>query len=91
MTKAELLDAVAKGAGVSKADAERVIETFFGTVTSAGAGGDKVTWPGFGHFTVAQTAARETRNPSTGQKVMAPAKSKMKFTAAAALKTALNS
>jgi DNA-binding protein HU-beta len=90
MTKAELIDAVAKSADVTKADAERVIESFFATVTSA-AQSEKVAWPGFGHFTVTQSPARETRNPATGGMVQVPARAKMKFTSAAALKTALNS
>ena len=91
MTKAELIDAVAKSADVTKADAERVIESFFATVTATTKGGVKAAWPGFGHFTVTQSPARETRNPSTGGMVKVPARSKMKFTAAAALKTSLNS
>jgi DNA-binding protein HU-beta len=90
MTKAELIEAVAKSANVTKADAERVVECFFSTVTAAARGGDKAAWPGFGHFTVTQTAARETRNPATGGMVSVPARNKMKFTAAAALKATLN-
>ena len=90
MTKAELLNAVAASAGVSKADAERVIDAFFGTVKSSAKGGDKVTWPGFGSFSMATTKARETRVPSTGEIRQTPAKKKVKFTQAAALKLELN-
>ena len=45
MTKAELIDAVAKEAGVTKADAERTIGAFFDTVAKAAKKGDKVAWP----------------------------------------------
>lgn len=90
MTKAELIDAVAKSASVTKTDAERVIESFFATITSTTLAGEKAAWPGFGHFTVTHSPARETRNPSTGGMVTVPPKAKMKFTAAAGLKTSLN-
>ena len=89
MTKAELLSAVAESASVSKADAEKVIDAFFGTVKRVGKG-DKVAWPGFGSFSVTTSAARETRVPTTGEIKQTPARQKLKFTAAAALKSELN-
>ena len=49
-TKAELIDAVASSAGVSKADAERTIGAFFDHVVATTKKGDKVAWPGFGSF-----------------------------------------
>jgi DNA-binding protein HU-beta len=90
MTKAELLDAVAKRADVSKADAERVVDAFFDEVVSAAKSGDKVAWPGFGSFSTSNRAARTGRNPQTGAEVKIAASTAMKFTASSALKQTLN-
>ena len=90
MTKAELIDAVADAAGVSKADAERTIGAFFDTVVSSTNKGDKVAWPGFGSFSTSKSAARTGRNPQTGAAVKIPASTRMKFTASSTVKSALN-
>ena len=90
MTKAELLDAVADAAGVSKADAERTIGAFFDTVVSSAKSGEKVAWPGFGTFSTSARAARTGRNPQTGEPVQIKASTAMKFTSSSALKAALN-
>lgn len=91
MTKAELLDAVAGAAGVSKADAERTIGAFFDTVVSEAKAGNKVAWPGFGTFSTSARAARTGRNPQTGEPVQIKASTAMKFSASSTLKSALNS
>jgi len=88
-TKAELIDAVAASAGVSKADAERTIGAFFDHVTTA-TKKDKVAWPGFGSFSQTKRAARTGRNPQTGAPVKIAASTAMKFTPSATLKTTLN-
>ena len=88
-TKAELIDAVAASAGVSKADAERTIGAFFDHVTTA-TKKDKVAWPGFGSFSQTKRAARTGRNPQTGAPVKIAASTAMKFTPSASLKTSLN-
>jgi DNA-binding protein HU-beta len=90
MTKAELLDAVAKKADVTKADAERVVEAFFDEVVSVAKKGDKVAWPGFGSFSTSKRAARTGRNPQTGAEVKIAASTAMKFTSSSALKQTLN-
>ena len=90
MTKAELIDAVAKNAGVTKADAERTIGAFFDLVTTSAKKGDKVAWPGFGSFSTSKSAARTGRNPQTGAAVKIAASTRMKFTSSATLKAALN-
>ena len=77
MTKAELIDAVAKSADVS-------------IVTSAAKSGDKVAWPGFGSFSTSRSQARTGRNPQTGAAVSIAASTRMKFTASSTLKAALN-
>lgn len=90
MTKAELLDAVAKSANVSKADADRTLGAFFAHVTKTTKKGARVAWPGFGTFSTTKRKARKGRNPRTGDAVRIPASTAMKFTPAAGLKTALN-
>ena len=69
MNKSELVDSIAEGAGLSKADAERALNALIESVQGAVAGGDKVTLPGFGSFSVSQRAARTGRNPRTGDTV----------------------
>jgi DNA-binding protein HU-beta len=89
-TKAEMIDAVADAAGVSKADAERTLGAFFDHVVSATKAGGKVAWPGFGAFSTTQRAAREGRNPQTGAPVQIKASTAMKFSASSTLKNTLN-
>jgi len=89
-TKAELIDTVAKNAGVSKVDAERTLAAFFDTVVATAKKGDKVAWPGFGSFSTTKRSARTGRNPQTGEPVKVPASTALKFTASSTLKTALN-
>lgn len=90
MTKAELIDAVAKKAGVSKADAEKTIGAFFDQVVASTKKGDKVAWPGFGSFQTTKRKARTGRNPQTGAPVKVAASTAMKFTSSSTLKSALN-
>jgi len=90
MTKAELIDAIAKQADVSKADAERTVSAFFAIVVDTAKKGDKVAWPGFGSFSTSKSAAREGRNPQTGATVKIAASTRMKFTASSTLKAELN-
>ncbi len=90
MTKAELIEAVAKSADVSKADAERSVGAFFDIVTAAAKKGDKVAWPGFGSFSISKSAARTGRNPQTGEPVKIAASTRLKFTSSSTLKAALN-
>jgi DNA-binding protein HU-beta len=90
-TKAELIDAVAASAGVSKTDAERTIGAFFDHVAKATKkDGEKISWPGFGSFSQTKRAARTGRNPQTGAPVKIAASKAMKFTPSATLKAALN-
>lgn len=90
MTKAELIEAVADAAGVSKADAERTVGAFFDTVVANTKSGGKVAWPGFGSFSTTNRPARTGRNPQTGAPVQISASTAMKFTASSTLKSALN-
>lgn len=90
ITKADLLDRVAGSSGVSKADAERVLDSFFGTVVSAAKSGEEIGWPGFGKFGASHRAARTGRNPQTGATIKIAAANGLKFSPSSTLKTALN-
>jgi DNA-binding protein HU-beta len=90
MTKAELIEAVSKKAGTTKADTEKVLGAFFDQVVAVAKKGDKVAWPGFGSFSTSKSAARTGRNPQTGAAVKIPASTRMKFTASSTVKSALN-
>ena len=91
VTKADLLDKVANSAGVSKQQAESVLNSFFDTVRSSAKSGNKVSWPGFGSFSSSQRSARTGRNPQTGAAVKIPASTAVKFSAAQGLKDFMNS
>lgn len=90
MKKAELVEAVANAAGLTKADATRAIDATFATITEALAKGDKVPLVGFGTFAVSKRAAREGRNPQTGETVKIAARNAVTFKAGSALKDAVN-
>ena len=85
MNKAELVDAMAAGAGISKADAKRSLDAFIGATTGALKKGDRVALVGFGSFSVSTRAARKGRNPQTGKEINIAAKKVVKFKAGAEL------
>jgi DNA-binding protein HU-beta len=85
MNKAELIDAMAKDANLSKADAKRALESLTGNVTKALKKGDKVALIGFGTFSISARSARDGRNPQTGATIKIAAKKVAKFKAGAAL------
>jgi len=86
MTKAELVAKMADSAGITKAAAEKALAGFLGGVSDALKKGDKVTLVGFGTFSVAKRAAREGRNPQTGNKIKIKATKVVKFKAGSKLK-----
>ena len=73
MNKAELINAVAAAADVSKKDTEAVITAMLDTITEALKQGDKVQLVGFGSFEVKKRAARIGRNPQTQEEIQIPA------------------
>ncbi len=85
MNKAELIDAMAAGAGISKAQAKKALDSFIGATTDALKKGDRVAMVGFGSFSVSERAARKGRNPQTGQEINIAAKKVVKFKAGADL------
>ena len=90
MNKADLIDAVAEAADLSKAQAGRAIEAVVDAVTSALKKGDQVSIVGFGSFVVRQRDARKGRNPKTGEEITIAASRAPAFKAGKALKDALN-
>jgi DNA-binding protein HU-beta len=90
MTKAELIDAIAEKAGLTKADAAKALAATLGSVTDALRAGEKVALIGFGTFSVSQRAARTGKNPQTGQALAIPASKAAKFKAGQQLKDAVN-
>lgn len=89
MNKAELIDAMSAGAGISKADAKRALDAFIGATTGALKKGDRVALVGFGSFSVSTRAARKGRNPQTGKEIDIAAKKVVKFKAGAELSSAV--
>jgi DNA-binding protein HU-beta len=90
MNKGELIDKIAKDAGISKVQAGDALNSAIeGVVVSLKKGG-KVTLVGFGTFSVSSRKARIGRNPQTGTALKIPAKKVTKFVAGAELKKAVN-
>jgi len=86
MTKAELVATMGKEAKISKASAEKSLQSFTNAVTKALKKGDKLTLPGFGTFSVTKRKARLGRNPQTGKEIKIPAARVAKFKAGSLLK-----
>ena len=89
MNKTELIAAVAEKTGLTKKDAERVVNATFETVTASLAKGEKVAVAGFGNFEVKTREARVGRNPRTKETIQIPATRLPAFKAAKALKDAV--
>lgn len=89
MNKTELVEAIAKTAGLTKADADRAVRAAIEVITKALKKGDAVQITGFGTFAVAKRAARKGRNPATGKEIKIPASKAPKFKTGALLKKAV--
>ncbi|MBQ9990117.1 MAG: HU family DNA-binding protein [Lachnospiraceae bacterium] len=90
MNKTELVAAMAEQAGLSKKDAEAALKAFTDVVADELKKGEKVQLVGFGTFEVSERAAREGRNPQTGETMPIPASKAPKFKAGKALKDMIN-
>lgn len=90
MNKGELVDAVAKDAKITKAEAQAAVDSVVTNITKALKKGKKVTLVGFGTFATSKRSAREGRNPQTGKPIKIPAKKVAKFAPGKALKDAIN-
>ena len=90
MNKTELIAAIAKETELSRKDAELAVTAFADVVTAELKKGEKVQLVGFGTFEVSERAAREGRNPQTGETMTISASRTPKFKAGKALKDAVN-
>jgi integration host factor subunit beta len=90
MTKADLVDEVAKVTELSRKDAEVIVETLFESIIKALKAGDKLEVRGFGSFRIRERKARQGRNPKTGDKVSVPEKKVPYFKPSKELKDLIN-
>ncbi|MEA1939380.1 MAG: HU family DNA-binding protein [Candidatus Caldatribacteriota bacterium] len=87
MNKSELIDAVAEDVGCTKRDSKVIVESVFDCIADAMEKGEAVRLVGFGTFGIRERAAREARNPRTGEKISVPAMSVPFFKAGKELKS----
>jgi DNA-binding protein HU-beta len=91
MTKADLVNAIkTKGEYTSNKEAEKALATVTTAITEALAKGEKIQLIGFGTFEVRERAAKDSKNPRTGETIHCPAKKAPAFKAGKALKDAVN-
>ncbi len=90
MNKAELIDAIASGAKLTKADAGRALDATIESINKALKKGDRIGLVGFGSFSVTKRAARTGRNPQTGKEIKIAAKKVVKFKAGTELASSVN-
>lgn len=89
MTKAELITKIAEKTGNTKKETGENLDAVLETITEVVASGEKVTLVGFGAFSVVEKAARECKNPQTGDTIKVPAKKVPKFKAGKEFKEAV--
>ncbi len=89
MNKAELITTLAEEAGITKTQANTALDAFVGAVTKTLKKGDKVTLVGFGTFSVSKRAARNGRNPQTGEVIKIKARKVARFKAGKELSSKL--
>lgn len=90
MNKAQLIEAIANGAGLSKTQADGALNACIGAIKSELAKGGNVSLIGFGSFSVGKRGARTGRNPATGATIKIAARKVAKFTVGADLKAVVN-
>ena len=90
MTKTDLITQVAEKTSLTKKDSAAAIDAVFAAITAALAQGDGLSLIGFGSFAVSERAAKEGRNPKTGEKMTIAAGKSVKFKPGKALKDAVN-
>ena len=90
MNKTELIEKIAAGSGLSKADAKKALDATVAAVKDALVAGDKISLVGFGTFSVSERPAREGINPATKEKIQIAAKKVIKFKPGTELSEAIN-
>ena len=90
MKKSEMISVIAEKTGVSKSEVEKVFNATFDMFKEELAKGEKVSVAGFGTFKISERAAREGRNPLTGEKLQIAASKSVSFKAGTELKKVVN-
>ena len=90
MNKTQLIDAVAKEAGLKKRDVEAVVENFINTIISEVSKGEKVQITGFGSFERKERGERNIKNPRTGEDMLVPPSKSPSFSAGSIFKDKVN-
>jgi DNA-binding protein HU-beta len=90
MNKAQLVDAVAEASGLTKKDSAKAVEAVLTSISAALGKKEEVTFVGFGRFKLSQRAARDGRNPKTGEKIKISARTIVRFTSSKELQTIVN-
>ncbi|PBN42019.1 HU family DNA-binding protein [Sphingobium sp. D43FB] len=90
MTVTDIIASIATDEGLAKSDVKKVIDGLFAKIADAAGKDAEVSVPGFGKFKVKHSAARDGRNPATGETISIAASKKLGFTPAKALKEKLN-
>ena len=90
MNKGDLIDRVSADAGISKAQADRAIDSVLGGITDSLRKGERVTLVGFGTFAVSQRRSRKGRNPQTNEMIKIPATKSVRFSSGKKLKEVIN-
>ncbi len=90
MNNSDIADIIATGHGVSKADARRLVDDVFAAIVAAATKGDEVSLNGFGKFKIKESAARDGRNPATGETIKIAASKKLGFSPAKGVRERLN-
>lgn len=90
MNKTDLIDAIAVDADISKAAAQRALDSLIGNIMSAVSQGESVQLVGFGSFSCGSRAERKGRNPKTGAEIVIAAAKTVKFSAGKSFKDTVN-
>ncbi len=90
MNKGDLIDAVADAAGITKGQATDAVSAVFDSIQKTLKKGDRAAFVGFGTFSTSRRAARDGRNPRTGETIKIAAKTLVKFKAGKGLTDSVN-
>lgn len=90
MNKSELVDFVAQAAGLTKSDSEKAVNAVFQGISNTLSSGNDARFVGFGTFSASKRAARQGRNPRTGETINIPASVVARFKAGSELKNQMN-
>jgi len=88
--KADVINAIAEQAGISKKEASQAFDAFVGYISESCQRGERCAVPGLGSFSISHRKAREGRNPRTNEKITIPASKNVRFKAGKALRESVN-